>query len=543
MRLNLGCGGRRLEGYVNIDADPGCKPDLLVDSVSVLPYGDHEADEIRMDSVFEHLHKWEQIPALREWRRVLRPGGVLAINWVPDFRETARLFLDRARPGVVSGEFDLREAARYTHGGVYQRDSYRGTLELHKDIFTEESLAAVLAAGGFPDAAVERVAYGSEPYAVNLCARVVKTETRQTVCLGMICRNEAHVIRECLDSVVNHIDYWVINDNGSTDGTQEIIQSYFAERGIPGELIGAPWKNFGFNRTEVFRAAKGKADYVLVIDADDILQAPGPWPLLEADSYQLRLSGGTMVYYRKQLFKNTLDWRYVGVLHEYADAPGEGATARLDGFAIVSRRLGDRNRCAPGEKEERDIRTLLKGLADEPGNARYQFYLAQTYRDARRWREAADAYEARSAMGGFAEEVFYSLYQKAECVSRIPGYPGAFGEILSAAVRAYEARPSRAEALYTLARYCRCTGRYLLGYTFGALGASIPYPAQDVLFIDSHVYDYALADETGVCATWVGRHAEASAYYRRALAGKAVPEADRIRILANLEKWGVKETK
>ena len=42
----------------------------------------------------------------------------------------------------------------------------------------------------------------------------------------MIVKNEAHVIERCLQSVKSIIDYWVIVDTGSTDGTQKIIKKY-----------------------------------------------------------------------------------------------------------------------------------------------------------------------------------------------------------------------------------------------------------------------------------------------------------------------------
>src|SRR5271165_2538983 len=90
-----------------------------------------------------------------------------------------------------------------------------------------------------------------------------------SVCLCMIVRNEAPVIRRCLESVKPMIDYWVIVDTGSTDGTQEIIKDYMKE--IPGELFERPWQNFEHNRNEALTLARGKAEYVLIIDADDIL--------------------------------------------------------------------------------------------------------------------------------------------------------------------------------------------------------------------------------------------------------------------------------
>lgn len=51
-----------------------------------------------------------------------------------------------------------------------------------------------------------------------------------TVCLSMIVKNETHIIHECLDSIYKHIDYWVIVDTGSTDGTQELIKSFLKKK-------------------------------------------------------------------------------------------------------------------------------------------------------------------------------------------------------------------------------------------------------------------------------------------------------------------------
>src|SRR5215467_9277232 len=92
----------------------------------------------------------------------------------------------------------------------------------------------------------------------------------QTICLSMIVRNEAHVIRRCLASVLPIIDHWVIVDTGSTDGTQDVVREFMHAR--PGTLVERAWVDFGHNRTEAFEYARQHADYVLVIDADETLQ-------------------------------------------------------------------------------------------------------------------------------------------------------------------------------------------------------------------------------------------------------------------------------
>ena len=78
------------------------------------------------------------------------------------------------------------------------------------------------------------------------------------LCLTMMVKNEAHIIKRCLESVVDIIDYWVICDTGSTDGTQEIIQNYFDKQNISGELFQHTWGNYGHNRTLTLECAKGK---------------------------------------------------------------------------------------------------------------------------------------------------------------------------------------------------------------------------------------------------------------------------------------------
>ena len=76
------------------------------------------------------------------------------------------------------------------------------------------------------------------------------------LCLCMIVKNEIGVLPRSLPTIAPHIDYWVISDTGSTDGTQRVIREYFERRGVPGELHECAWRNFGHNRTEAFERAR-----------------------------------------------------------------------------------------------------------------------------------------------------------------------------------------------------------------------------------------------------------------------------------------------
>lgn len=91
LKLHLGCGNQRFEGYVNIDWRRTPATDVVC-RVEKLPYPDNSAQLIETYHVIEHLPRHDATRALREWRRVLVPGGMLIIE-CPDLDEAAREYL------------------------------------------------------------------------------------------------------------------------------------------------------------------------------------------------------------------------------------------------------------------------------------------------------------------------------------------------------------------------------------------------------------------------------------------------------------------
>ena len=146
--------------------------------------------------------------------------------------------------------------------------------------------------------------------------RIERSPKAPTICLNMIVKNEAKVIARCLESVKPLLDHWIVVDTGSTDGTQAIIKSLL--RDVPGELFERPWKDFGHNRTEAIELARGKADYLFVIDADDALVIPPRYvlPQFTKEAYYVQVEDSGTGYWRTHFFRSDLDFRYVGVLHE-----------------------------------------------------------------------------------------------------------------------------------------------------------------------------------------------------------------------------------
>ena len=353
---------------------------------------------------------------------------------------------------------------------------------------------------------------------------------KATVCLNMIVKNEARVIRRCFESVRPFIDAWVIVDTGSTDGTQELIREELAD--VPGELFERPWKNFGHNRSEALELARGRADYTMIIDADEILiPAPGfTMPELTADEYMTLHEAGksSTAFFLTQLVKSELPWRFDGVLHEVIACDVPHSTEKLKG--LVCKGFFDSARNAdPKAKYESDARVLEQALKDEPDNARYVFYLAQSYRDAGQLEQAVETYRRRVTLGGWDEEVWYAQYQVGVLLERLGG---DFGPALEACLAAYQLRPTRAEPLCELARHYRQEKQYPLAHLFARRAQEIQRP-NDILFLDESVYAWRAIDELGVAAYYVGRHEEALAAADLLLGGGRLPETELARVTEN----------
>jgi glycosyltransferase involved in cell wall biosynthesis len=353
----------------------------------------------------------------------------------------------------------------------------------------------------------------------------------QIICLNMIVKNEASVIRRCIDSVRPIVDHWVIIDTGSTDGTQDIIREHL--RDLPGELHERPWRDFAHNRSEALELARGKSDYTLIIDADDTLEiTPNTSvPALSADSYMVDIANAGIVYQRLQLVRSALPWRYEGVLHEFLACDGVGPSGQLSGIRMRCSHDGARRK--DPQTFRRDAAVLETALQVETNpflRARYRFYLAQSYRDCGERVTALEHYLARAELGFWQEEVFVSLYCAARMKEQL-GHPEE--DVIAAYLRAVQARPTRAEALHGASRFCRQRKRYEEGYQIAKRGLEIPMPSSDALFVEPWIYETGLLDEFSVNAYWSGRSRDCLDASLKLLGTEKLSTGDTQRVLVN----------
>ncbi len=90
IKLNLGCGKVKLPGFINIDSEKSCKPDLVLDILrEKLPYKLGSVDEVVLFHTIEHIPKKHHAIILKQIHNVLKPKGRLIISY-PEWIECAK---------------------------------------------------------------------------------------------------------------------------------------------------------------------------------------------------------------------------------------------------------------------------------------------------------------------------------------------------------------------------------------------------------------------------------------------------------------------
>jgi SAM-dependent methyltransferase len=170
VKLNLGCGGRPLPGYINIDLDSiedlkARYPQtefpfgLVIHQYDILdlPFENNTVDLVKADSLIEHLSFSEEKQFFYEVKRVLKPGGTFDFS-APDFDETMNLWAkatdewkeffrsddEAIRQEHWFGQYSYSTANKwgYLTASIFGAENSPG--QFHKNCYTEPKIRAIL---------------------------------------------------------------------------------------------------------------------------------------------------------------------------------------------------------------------------------------------------------------------------------------------------------------------------------------------------------------------------------------------------------------
>jgi len=144
MKINLGCGISKQEGYLNIDIDPKCKPDKVANMTDLDFIKDESVELVETYHIIEHLWPEEVLKFFKEMGRIIKKGGKLIIE-CPDLDKcfaNMKEFPDKPEIGI-NGIFG--NSTRKIINQYY--DSYVNAL--HKTGFTKDIFRKYLEENGF----------------------------------------------------------------------------------------------------------------------------------------------------------------------------------------------------------------------------------------------------------------------------------------------------------------------------------------------------------------------------------------------------------
>lgn len=165
MKLNVGCGNRRIEGYTGVDIVARGAAEIVAPAHRI-PLPDHSVDIIFACHLWEHFYLWECEKVIQEWMRLLKPGGRLTLE-LPNLIKCCENLISKR---MVGG----KDPNQLSYWGIYGDPRGKDPLMHHKWGWTPESLGVFLTAHNFVDIVEEPTQYhpaGREHRDMRITAR------------------------------------------------------------------------------------------------------------------------------------------------------------------------------------------------------------------------------------------------------------------------------------------------------------------------------------------------------------------------------------
>lgn len=210
-----------------------------------------------------------------------------------------------------------------------------------------------------------------------------KKREKYTLSICMIVKNEEKNVTDCLESIKEIADEIIIVDTGSTDKTKEIVSKY------TDKIFDFKWID-DFSAARNFSLSKANNDWILWLDADDIVDNPEEIPPLLRETFgacNFNIVYGTNTFCQARLFRNCLNIRFAGRVHEYPIL--DNAILRTISKVNVIHKT---EKHSSEDRSQRNYRILKKELEDDPNNARTLFYIANALKELTEYDRAIEMY-------------------------------------------------------------------------------------------------------------------------------------------------------
>ncbi|MGI6169169.1 MAG: glycosyltransferase [Christensenellales bacterium] len=345
-----------------------------------------------------------------------------------------------------------------------------------------------------------------------------------SISLCMIVKNEEATLGRCLDSVSGIADEIIIVDTGSTDHTLSIARQY------TDFVYNFEWID-DFSAARNFSFSKATQDYILWLDADDVI------PPEEAEKFKQLKSTlspdvdivmmryiiafdaqgrGTYSYYRERLSKRSRNYRWCEPVHECLTLFGNILHADI---SIHHKKI----RPTPSGRNL----AIYEGILEKNGilTPRGQYYFARELKDNGQFARAAEFFtQFLSSRLGWREDNINACSELARCYNRLSRPKDA----LRALVRSFEYDLPRPEVCCQIGYHYKQATDYEKAVFWFDLALRVNVPEDSWGFQQPDYWGYIPSIELAFCYSKLGNLGKAIAYNEKAAGYK--PEAQSVQI-------------
>ena len=356
--------------------------------------------------------------------------------------------------------------------------------------------------------------------------------------LNFICKDESHVIETMLNSAKDIVDLIVVNDTGSTDGTQQIIKDFGEKNNIPTYVFERPFDDFEKSRTYAMEKLREVVSELgwdpnkvhgFWFDCDEqlIIDPKFNKSQFTKDLYMINTYIGQMKYTRNTFFKVSKPFRWYGPVHEFIVCDDQNITSGLaENISVDVKMTGASWQGDISKKYLSHAHKLEAYIAENRQDPRWIFYTAQSYHDSASMKDNKEENEERlrrsikyyreriSRQDGYPEEIFYAQYRVGTIMRALDEPWNLTHQEL---LKAYAIDPLRAESIKVIIDYYLQMSEWHMAYMYTKFAkmnfhGKNPYPTR-LLFVDEATYVWKIAEAHSAACYYTGRMDEARSTY------------------------------
>ena len=356
--------------------------------------------------------------------------------------------------------------------------------------------------------------------------------------LNFICKDESHVIGTMLNTAKDIVDLIVVNDTGSTDGTQQIIKDFGEKNNIPTYVFERPFDDFEKSRTYAMEKLRDVVNELgwdpnkvhgFWFDCDEqlIIDPKFTKNQFTKDLYMINTYIGQMKYTRNTFFKVSKPFRWYGPVHEFIVCDDQNITSGLaENISVDVKMTGASWQGDISQKYLSHAHKLEAYIAADRKDPRWIFYTAQSYHDSasmrdnkeendERLRRSLKYYKERiSRQDGYPEEIYYAQFRVGTIMRALDEPWNLTHQEL---LKAYAIDPLRAESIKVIIDYYLQMSEWHMAYMYSKFAkmnfhGKNPYPTR-LLFVDEATYVWRIAEAHSAACYYTGRMDEARSTY------------------------------